>query len=63
MLVTWGDRTPTPSPDYMFAIFPEKHADDAMQFANEAKHKVRMVAARWHGRSAACAFPCVVLNT
>ena len=41
LLVTWGDRTPAPSPDYLFAIFPAKKEDQAMQFANEAKHQVR----------------------
>ena len=38
-MLTWGDRSPAPSPDYLFIIFSERQADQAMQFANTAKHQ------------------------
>ena len=40
LMVTWGDRTPAPSPDYLFVIFSAKKEDQALQFANEARHQV-----------------------
>jgi hypothetical protein len=40
LIVTWGERQPDPSPDYLFAIFPEPKAAEAMTFVAEARAKV-----------------------
>ncbi|KAG1665290.1 hypothetical protein FOA52_015867 [Chlamydomonas sp. UWO 241] len=39
LLVTWGDRSPAPSPDYVFILFPPKAAEAAGTWVAEARSK------------------------
>jgi len=43
LIRTYGDRKPAPSPDYLFVLFPDKKHDQAMQFANQAKHQATIL--------------------
>jgi hypothetical protein len=45
LLVTWGDRSPSPSPDYVFILFPPKASDAAGAWVAEARSKAVLLRA------------------